>query len=183
MKGASCHPPGKSNFRATREQPTTFWGILPEGQGQNLALTVLCVPYLLDSGHPRDVHIRARKSTALNPQPRRAIRGGIQKSILRDFLGNVGASRQWFTKTSTNVHRIPPRRAFCGPPRSRMASGGGRVLDHLPPGLRAIKEKSKWEVVEGGGHMGTLRPSTSWRGGSPFWRSSASNEKEHLSRA
>ena len=25
---------------------------LPEGQGQNLALTVLCVPYSLDSGSP-----------------------------------------------------------------------------------------------------------------------------------
>ena len=32
----------------------------------------------------------------------------------RFFLGNVGDSRQMLTKTSTNVHRIPPRRAFCG---------------------------------------------------------------------
>ena len=33
-----------------REALNTFEGLLPESQGQNLALTVLCVPYSLDSG-------------------------------------------------------------------------------------------------------------------------------------
>ena len=31
--------------------------------------------------------------------PRKALRGGIQKSILTDFSGNVGDSRQMLTKT------------------------------------------------------------------------------------
>jgi len=37
-------------FRAKREQLETFYGLLPESQGQNLALTVLCVPCSLDRG-------------------------------------------------------------------------------------------------------------------------------------
>ena len=32
------------------EQLTMSYGLLPENQGQNLALTVLYVPYPLDSG-------------------------------------------------------------------------------------------------------------------------------------
>ena len=38
------------HFRARREELKRFKGLLPESQGQNLALTVLYVPYLLDSG-------------------------------------------------------------------------------------------------------------------------------------
>ena len=33
-----------------REELTMFYGLSPESQGQNPALTVLHVPYLLDSG-------------------------------------------------------------------------------------------------------------------------------------
>ena len=33
-----------------REQRVSVGGLLPERQGQNLVLTVLYVPYLLDSG-------------------------------------------------------------------------------------------------------------------------------------
>ena len=51
--------------------------------------------------------------------PRKALRGVIQKSILRYVSGNVGDSRQMLTKTATNVHRIPPRKAFCGRRRRR----------------------------------------------------------------
>ena len=36
-------------FRAKREQLKTFQGLGTQSQGQNLAVTVLCVPYLLDS--------------------------------------------------------------------------------------------------------------------------------------
>ena len=34
------------------------------------------------------------------PEPRKALRGGIQTSILTDFSGNVCDSRQMLTKTS-----------------------------------------------------------------------------------
>ena len=34
-------------FRAQREKFKTFSGLVIESQGQNLVLTVLCVPYLL----------------------------------------------------------------------------------------------------------------------------------------
>jgi len=37
-------------FRAKREPLETCWAMLSESQGQNLALTVLCVPCSLDSG-------------------------------------------------------------------------------------------------------------------------------------
>ena len=40
----------KHRFRAKREQLTTFHGLFPESRGQNRALTVLYVPYSLDSG-------------------------------------------------------------------------------------------------------------------------------------
>ena len=36
-------------FRAEREQLETFEALLPKSQGQNLALTVLYVPYSLDA--------------------------------------------------------------------------------------------------------------------------------------
>ena len=36
----------------------------------------------------------------LNASPRKALRGGIQKSILTDFLENMCDSRQMLTKTS-----------------------------------------------------------------------------------
>ena len=36
----------------------------------------------------------------LEMHPRKALGGGIQKSILTDFLGNVGDSRKMLTKTS-----------------------------------------------------------------------------------
>ena len=36
--------------RARREHLTRVEGLAPESQGWNLALTVLCVPYSLDSG-------------------------------------------------------------------------------------------------------------------------------------
>ena len=38
------------HFRAKREQLERVSGLLPENQGRNLAVTVLCVPGLLDSG-------------------------------------------------------------------------------------------------------------------------------------
>ena len=38
-------------FRANREQLNTFLGLLPEGQGQNPALTVSYAAYSLDSGY------------------------------------------------------------------------------------------------------------------------------------
>ena len=37
-----------ARFRAKREQLQTVSGLLPEGRGRNLALTVLCVPCSLD---------------------------------------------------------------------------------------------------------------------------------------
>ena len=40
----------KLSFRAKREQLKSFSGLAPESQGQNLALTVLYLPYSLDSG-------------------------------------------------------------------------------------------------------------------------------------
>ena len=39
-------------FPAKREQSQMFQRLLPESQSQNLALTLLCVPYSLDSGPP-----------------------------------------------------------------------------------------------------------------------------------
>ena len=74
------------------------------------------VPHSLGSRGP----VSALKWPEFKPRPegsrapRKALRGGIQRSILTIFSGNVGDSRQMLTKTSTNVHRIPPRRAFCG---------------------------------------------------------------------
>ena len=53
-------------------------------------------------------------ATSLGDPPRKALRGGIQRSILTDFSGTVGDSHEMLTITSTNVHRMPPRRAFCG---------------------------------------------------------------------
>ena len=44
-----------SRFRAKREQLKRVQGLLPERSGQNLALTVLYVPYSLDSGHTTGV--------------------------------------------------------------------------------------------------------------------------------
>jgi len=41
---------GDNLRRAKRGQLKTCWGLLPESQGHNLVLTVLCVPYSLDSG-------------------------------------------------------------------------------------------------------------------------------------
>jgi hypothetical protein len=44
FEGAPPH-----RFRAKREQLKRFEGLLPESQGQNMVLTVLYVPGLLDS--------------------------------------------------------------------------------------------------------------------------------------
>jgi len=45
---------GRVRFRAKSEQLQRFKGLLPEGHGQNLALTVLYVPYSLESGRKED---------------------------------------------------------------------------------------------------------------------------------
>ena len=44
-KRVTARPP---RCPAERENPTRVQGLLPESQGQNLALNVLCVPYSLD---------------------------------------------------------------------------------------------------------------------------------------
>ena len=41
---------GGYRFQGNRGQLERFYGLLPENQGQNLAVTVLYVPYSLDSG-------------------------------------------------------------------------------------------------------------------------------------
>ena len=38
-------------IRARRERLTTFEDFLSESQGQNVAVSILCVPYSFDSGH------------------------------------------------------------------------------------------------------------------------------------
>jgi hypothetical protein len=48
MRRGKCGMQG-DRCRAKREQPETFEGLLPENRGQNLALTVLHVPYSRDS--------------------------------------------------------------------------------------------------------------------------------------
>ena len=44
-------------FQAKKEQLERVHGLLPASQGQNLVLTVLHVPYSLDSGLPRRVPV------------------------------------------------------------------------------------------------------------------------------
>ena len=44
--------PDTPRFRTEREQLERFSRLEPESQGQNLALTVVCVPCSLDSGAP-----------------------------------------------------------------------------------------------------------------------------------
>ena len=51
-------------FRAKTKQLETVEGLLPESQGQNLALTVLYVPYSLDSCLPE---LTLGKSTSKRP--------------------------------------------------------------------------------------------------------------------
>ena len=46
----SSAPARSRGYRAKREHATRFGGHLSESQGQNLALTVLYVPYSIDSG-------------------------------------------------------------------------------------------------------------------------------------
>ena len=46
----AVNPGAAGRFRMKREQLILLWGLLPESQGHNLALTVLHVPYSLDSG-------------------------------------------------------------------------------------------------------------------------------------
>ena len=60
--------------QAKGEQPKTIQGLSPESQGQNLALTVLHVPYSLDSGRTTMVIDQAPdkpllNAAALNLQP------------------------------------------------------------------------------------------------------------------
>ena len=43
------------------------------------------------------------RSLLSEAEPRKALRGGIQKSILIDFSGNVGDSRQMLTKTGRRL--------------------------------------------------------------------------------
>ena len=54
---ASRHPCvlvfAEARFPAKREQTKRLSGLLPESRGQNLALTVFCVPCSLDSGMVR----------------------------------------------------------------------------------------------------------------------------------
>ena len=47
--------------------------------------------------------------------PRKALRGGIQKSILTDFLGNVGDSRQMLTKIGQTAPRTGTEYPHEGP--------------------------------------------------------------------
>jgi len=53
--------------RAKKEQLRRIEGLPPESQGQNLALTVLHVPYLLDSGRPAPLFERTWKSSLKPP--------------------------------------------------------------------------------------------------------------------
>ena len=59
-------------FRAEKGQLARFQGYLPERQGQNLAVTALCVPYSLDSGKVwRTFTLRQvpYKPSTQNPKP------------------------------------------------------------------------------------------------------------------
>ena len=53
--GQTVTPDGDSPYhlRAKKEHLKGFRGLSPESKGHNLALTVLYVPYLLDSGEQR----------------------------------------------------------------------------------------------------------------------------------
>ena len=44
-------------FQAKSEHIERVPGLLPESQGQNVALTVLCVPYSLDNGMWQSAHL------------------------------------------------------------------------------------------------------------------------------
>jgi len=61
-------PSSRNRFRAKRKQPKTCWGLSPERQGQNLALTVLYVPYSLRAVVPRALII-AGKGRSSGRQP------------------------------------------------------------------------------------------------------------------
>ena len=52
----------RDRSRARREQLKRFLGLLPESQGQNLAVTVLYVPHSLDSGRGETVEFRTSES-------------------------------------------------------------------------------------------------------------------------
>ena len=68
-------PRGASRFRERRAQPERFEGRSPENQGQILALAVLGVPYLLDSGsRPQTLD---PESATLNPQPQISVRAMV----------------------------------------------------------------------------------------------------------
>ena len=56
-----------NRFQARREQLESFLGLLPEGQGHNLALNVLYVPYSLGSGVGPCVPAPRRVGTLLQP--------------------------------------------------------------------------------------------------------------------
>jgi hypothetical protein len=49
---------------------------------------------------PSEVASTMLRAPARSTGPLNALRGGIQKSVVTDFLGNVGDSRQMLTKTS-----------------------------------------------------------------------------------
>ena len=57
-----------------------------------------------DAREPRQEEDAREHASSSDPEnlqgPRKALRGGIQKSILTDFSGNMGDSRQMLTKMS-----------------------------------------------------------------------------------
>ena len=59
-----------TRFRAKRDQHGILKKLEPESQGQNLALTVLYLPYLLDSGFPSEGKLcTSGFSPAVQPRP------------------------------------------------------------------------------------------------------------------
>jgi len=82
---ASCGAVLGYRFRAKREQLTRVEGLLPESQGQNLALTVLHVPCSLDIGEgSKDTRTGVWGCQERGGLPR-AIEKGTTSTVLSTF--------------------------------------------------------------------------------------------------
>ena len=117
-------------FRAKREQLICFQGLLPESQGQNLALTVLCVPHLrtvCPNTKSRARTCLLARVSSLQEYPQKGTIVGYPQNWTYSL--DIGTDRLWGGDlVEGRLVMSPPMPTSGDPPRSGGKASPGEAL-------------------------------------------------------
>ena len=114
---------GIHHRNSVREQRKMFQRLLPESQGQNLALTVLHMPCSLDSGQ------RLKSSPLLSPHQ------GLGRGCQKSFPPQCSGFQKWRSQPVAILKELPARTLWRGSREYTRAKSSPclHVPDHSEP--------------------------------------------------